>query len=121
MSDVLVRDEAAVRWIAINRPETRNGLTDGVSEAIVAALDGVEAAGARCVVLTGEGGHFCSGADLKAAIAGGPMDAATLETRMRRSFHGLIEKVRACPVPVIALCDGAAAGFGVSLAAACDI
>jgi 2-(1,2-epoxy-1,2-dihydrophenyl)acetyl-CoA isomerase len=122
MSDqVRVRDEGVVRWLAIDRPQTRNGLTDDACEALIAGLDGAAAAGARSVIVTGEGGHFCSGADLKAAVAGGPVDIAAVESRMRRFFHGLIEQVRECPVPVIALVDGAAAGFGVSLAAACDL
>ena len=67
MSDVEVTNEAGVRWIALNRPESKNGLTDAVNAALIEALDGAAADKAiRCVVVTGKGGNFCSGLDLKA-------------------------------------------------------
>lgn len=121
MAELEVENEAGVRWLALNRPESKNGLTDALNGAIIEALD---AAGAdksvRCVVLTGNGGAFCSGLDLKAAaaLAGGMDDA---EGHMRKYFHGLIRAVRAVEKPVVALVDGAAAGFGCDLALACDI
>ena len=67
MPDVLITDEAKVRWITLNRPETRNALTTGLNQAVIAAVDGAEAAGARVVVLTGAGGAFSSGLDLRVA------------------------------------------------------
>jgi 2-(1,2-epoxy-1,2-dihydrophenyl)acetyl-CoA isomerase len=117
--ELIVRDAERVRWIALNRPRSKNGLTVELNARIIAALE--EAAGAketRVVVLTGEGGAFCSGLDLKSAQithAGG--NVAEL---MDRYFHGLIRAVRRIEKPVIALVDGAAAGFGCDLALACD-
>jgi enoyl-CoA hydratase/carnithine racemase len=121
MSDVQVTDEGAVRWIALDRPESKNGLTDEVNGQLIAALDGAAADRAiRCVVLTGKGGNFCSGLDLKAAaqqVAG----LANAEEHMRTYFHGLIRAVRRVEKPVVALIDGAAVGFGCDLALACDL
>jgi 2-(1,2-epoxy-1,2-dihydrophenyl)acetyl-CoA isomerase len=119
--DVQVSDEGAVRWIALDRPQSKNGLTDEVNAQIIEALQGAQSSKAvRCVVVTGKGGNFCSGLDLKAAAArAGGMD--NLEEPMRKYFHGLIRAVRAVEKPVIALVDGAAVGFGADLAFACDL
>ena len=120
MADVLKTDEGRVRWITLNRPETRNALTTAVNDAVRAAIEGAPAAGARVVVLSGAGGAFSSGLDLKVAAEEG-MDPETIESRMRAHFHGLIRAVRACPLPTIAVVDGPAAGFGCDLALACDL
>ncbi len=120
MADVLTTDEARVRWITLNRPETRNALTTQVNDAVRAAIESAPDAGARVVVLTGAGGAFSSGLDLRVAAEEG-MDPSTIESRMRIHFHGLIRAVRACPLPTIAVVDGPAAGFGCDLALACDL
>ena len=121
MSELEVTTEAGVRWIALNRPESKNGLTDEVNQQIIDALDGAGKDRAlRCVVLTGRGGNFCSGLDLKsAAQRPGGMDNA--EEHMRKYFHGLIRAVRRVEKPVVALVDGAAVGYGCDLALACDL
>jgi len=120
MADVLTTDEAKVRWITLNRPETRNALTTQVNDAVRAAIESAPGAGARVVVVTGAGGAFSSGLDLRVAAEEG-MDPSTIESRMRIHFHGLIRAVRACPLPTIAVVDGPAAGFGCDLALACDL
>jgi enoyl-CoA hydratase/carnithine racemase len=120
MADVLTTDEARVRWITLNRPETRNALTTAVNDAVRVAIESAPAAGARVVVLSGAGGAFSSGLDLRVAAEEG-MDPETIESRMRTHFHGLIRAVRACPLPTIAVVDGPAAGFGCDLALACDL
>jgi enoyl-CoA hydratase/carnithine racemase len=115
---VTTRDEDRVRWIVLDRPESKNGLTVEVNGQIIAAL---EAAGAdddiRVVALFGARGNFCSGLDLRSA----PGAADDIEGNLRRWFHGLIRAVRACPKPVVAVVDGAAVGYGCDLALACDI
>lgn len=121
MTDLHVIDEAGVRVIALDRPESKNGLTDEVNQRIIEALDGAAADRTlRCIVLTGKGGNFCSGLDLKAAAqrAGG-FDSA--EEHMRKYFHGMIRAVRRVEKPVLALVDGAAVGYGCDLALACDL
>jgi 2-(1,2-epoxy-1,2-dihydrophenyl)acetyl-CoA isomerase len=119
-SEVLVRDEAAVRWITLNRPETKNALTVPVNVAVREAVQAAPAAGVRVVALTGAGGAFCSGLDLKWA-AGEGLDPDTVEQRMVTHFHGLVRALRDCPVPTVAVVDGVAAGFGCDLALACDL
>jgi enoyl-CoA hydratase/carnithine racemase len=117
--EVRVSDADGVRWIELDRPETKNALTVDVNKRIIHALEG--AAGARCVVLAGTGGSFCSGLDLKDAMRRGPQPPADMERGLREHFHGLIKAVHAVPAPTIAVVDGAAAGFGCDLALACDL
>jgi len=119
-SDVLVRDEAAIRWITLNRPETKNALTVPVNQAVREAVEAAPAANARVVALSGAGGAFCSGLDLKWAAVEG-LDPSTVEERMRTHFQGLIRALHDCPLPTVAVVDGAAAGFGCDLALACDL
>jgi 2-(1,2-epoxy-1,2-dihydrophenyl)acetyl-CoA isomerase len=119
--EVQVRDEEAVRWIVLHRPESKNGLTIETNEKIIAALRAAaEDATVRVVAIYGAGGSFCSGLDLRqAASAGGsPSD---VEHRGRTYFHGMIRAVAACPKPVVALVDGHAVGFGCDLALVCDL
>ncbi|HEX2569015.1 MAG TPA: enoyl-CoA hydratase-related protein [Polyangia bacterium] len=122
--ELLIRDDGAVRWISLHRPASKNGLTVALNQRIIAAFEDAAAAeSVRCVVLTGEGGNFCSGLDLKSAMseAEAMQGEGVAEERMNRYFHGLIRAVVRCPKPVIALIDGAAVGFGCDLALACDL
>src|SRR2546425_323710 len=117
--ELQITDEARVRWITIARPASRNGLTNDINRAMIAALDeAAESAAIRAIVLTGAGGAFCSGLDFRWASQNG---IGHIGEDIERWFHGLIRAIRACPQPVIALVDGAAAGFGCDLALACDI
>src|SRR5688572_1702732 len=121
-SEVQVRDDAHVRWITLNRPESKNGLTPEVNDAIIQAVRGAaDSPELRVVALAGAGGNFCSGLDLKAAAALGSSGMEENEKRMRTYFHGLIRALRAIPKPVVALVDGAAVGYGCDLALACDL
>ena len=72
MSDeVLVERRNGVQIITINRPEVRNALNAGVAEGIVAAVDELDSDDdLRVGVLTGAGGTFSSGMDLKAYLKG---------------------------------------------------
>lgn len=121
-SEVNISDESGVRWIEIDRPASKNGLTVDINAALIAALRAVEEReDLRTVVLTGAGGSFSSGLDLKEAMKQGPMKPEETEERMRSHFHGLIRALRELSVPTIAAVDGAAAGFGCDLALACDL
>lgn len=123
MSDELkVVDRDGVRWIEMNRPASKNGLTVEFNQQIIEAFEQVETDDAlRCIVLAGAGGSFCSGLDLKQAMSRGPLTPEQRDENMREYFHGLIRAVRGSTRPTIAAVDGAAAGFGCDLALACDI
>lgn len=128
--DLLVETRGAVRVLTMNRPQTKNGLTIELCDALIKALQAANSDGAvRVVLLTGQGDAFCSGLDLKAAMAlaqqqgqaGDGNVAQSNEERMRTYFHGLIRAVRAVDKPVVALISGPAVGFGCDLALACDL
>lgn len=120
--EVDVRTDGRIATITLNRPESKNGLTVEVNARLIEAIEAASAdREVRVVALAGSGGNFCSGLDLKAAAATVQAGPAELEANLRRYFHGLIRAVRACDKPVVALVDGAAAGYGCDLALACDL
>lgn len=119
--EVLIETTGRTTTITLNRPEARNALTKAVLGRITQALRAAAAdASVRCVVLTGAGGHFCAGADLRRTIAEDPDFFDNLESYMD-VFHGVIRAITQCPKPVVAALDGAAVGFGADMALACDL
>jgi enoyl-CoA hydratase/carnithine racemase len=95
MAEVLTTDEARVRWITLNRPEKRNALTTQVNDAVRAAVESAPAAGARVVVLTGAGGAFSSGLDLRVAAEEDGSQRIGLDAHPLHSSSA----VRACRAP----------------------
>jgi len=119
MASILEANQSgAVLELRLNRPERRNALSRQLVLDLGQALRDVRAnPSVRVVVLSGNGGAFCSGADLE-AILGVP--AADITQRIAE-FHALILGITELDLPVIASVDGAAAGFGADLALSCDL
>lgn len=116
-NEVLIKDINLVRWITLDRPETRNGLSlDVVSYMTEALKEAANDDSVRVVVLAGARGAFCSGLDLK-SVMGRPVD---FDDAMSR-FHGLTLQLRSVLKPTLAAIDGPAAGFGANMALACDL
>ena len=120
-NEVTVEIDGATSTVSINRPEARNSLTRGVLEGLVEGLNAAASnPDVRVVVLTGAGGHFCAGADLRKNLAEDPNLFDHLEQYMDE-FHGAVKAIVRCPKPTIAMLDGCAVGFGADLALACDV
>ncbi|WP_324741781.1 crotonase/enoyl-CoA hydratase family protein [Tsuneonella sp. CC-YZS046] len=104
----------SVLVMAINRPDRRNAVNRAVSLAMADALDLLDSdEGLRAGIITGRGGNFCSGMDLKAFIDG---ERPELEGR---GFAGVCEAPPA--KPLIAAVEGYALAGGFELALACDM
>ncbi|MEO9322862.1 crotonase/enoyl-CoA hydratase family protein [Nocardioides sp. C4-1] len=113
-SAVLVEVRDGVQVITINRPEARNAINGAVARGIADALAALDADDdVRVGVLTGAGGTFCAGMDLKGFLAG---DDPTADGR---GFGGLTE--RGPRKPLIAAVEGYAVAGGFELVLACDL
>ncbi|WP_315128715.1 oxepin-CoA hydrolase, alternative type [Comamonas antarctica] len=118
---LLSRREGAVLVLSNNNPAARNALSPAFYQALTQALaDASSDSTVGAIVLTGEGGHFCAGGDLRQLVKRRELSLPERREKIE-GLHDLIRAVRACPKPVIAAVEGAAAGAGVSLALACDM
>jgi methylglutaconyl-CoA hydratase len=119
MAVVRVNDEGGVRTITLHRPERRNALNAEMQEELIVALRTAEDAGARVVLLCGEGESFCSGLDLAVLreMAGKTAEQHREEAeRTARMFRALWD----VDVPTISMVQGAAIAGGTGLATICD-
>lgn len=110
--------------IELNRPQRMNAWTPELARDLLAALGQVTAQeNVRAVMLTGAGGAFSSGADLKEGGAGelGADGRPNVRKTLTELYHPVIKAIRELPKPVIAAVEGAAAGVGCSLALCCDL
>ena len=115
-----VQDRVAT--ITLNRPDRKNPLTfDSYAELRDLFHELKWAEDVRAVVITGEGGNFCSGGDVHEII--GPLiDLKAPELLMFTRMTGeLVKMMRVCPQPIIAAVDGVCAGAGAILAMASDM
>ena len=124
--DLLAEVDDGVAVLTMNRPARRNAMSEAMMAAMDRILGVVEADDAvGCVVLTGAGGGFCAGGDVKAmterpaADRAHTIDAAIHRQQLRqRATSGRLWQM---PKPTIAAISGPAAGAGLSLALACDL
>jgi 2-(1,2-epoxy-1,2-dihydrophenyl)acetyl-CoA isomerase len=122
--DLLATVEDGVAVLTMNRPERRNALSAAMLEALGRALEEAEENDdVACVVLTGAGGAFCAGGDVKAMAEGNgaQLDYERLVAVQRRNQRATSGRLHAMPKPTIAALPGAAAGAGLALALACDL
>lgn len=108
LGDVLV--------LTMDYPARRNALAVPLREQLENALEAASDDGTRAVVLTGAGGHFCSGGDISGMDVKGPMEG---RERMRRT-HRLVRLMAFGNLPIVAAIEGFCVGAGLSLACICD-
>lgn len=117
MNTLLLEPHNGVLHITLNRPAHRNAMSlEMVNElrAVLAQLDGQ----VRALVISGAGGHFCAGADVKDMVTAG--GTAQLQA-LNRAFGALLQEVEAVPQVVIVVLQGAVLGGGFGLACVSDI
>ena len=119
---VLISNQAAVRFLTLNRPAALNSFTAAMHLELRLALEAAAAdASVRCLVLTGAGRGFCAGQDLNDEGMGQDGSPADVEGVVERLYKPLALRIRSMPVPVIAMVNGVAAGAGANIALGCDM
>ncbi|MCU1462873.1 MAG: Enoyl-CoA hydratase/isomerase [Acidimicrobiales bacterium] len=126
MDGLRVDHTGGVLRLELDRPDTRNALTD---EVVAGLIDHVDAAGrdetVRVIVLSGAGDHFCSGFDIVARNARGTDErrprVGSIQRRLPSQAHRLIPLLLSVQTPVVCRVQGWAAGIGLHLALAADV
>lgn len=125
-TDQLIADfSEGVLCLTMNRPESRNALSDVLTPALRTMIaEAADDTSVRCVMITGAGGAFCAGGDVKGmgkrgiGRSGTPEERIAELTEKQRTLVGAIAALR---VPTLAALPGPAAGAGLSIALACDV
>jgi enoyl-CoA hydratase len=118
-NSILDRVEGEILHITLNEPETRNAMTNDMAAHLTSLLDGA-AERARFVVLRAAGEDFCVGR----SSMGRKRDSRPEALALRRTNEVVFQcygAFRRSPVPIIAVVQGKALGFGCSMATAADI
>ena len=129
--DLLASVADGVLTLTLNRPAARNALSRAMLDGLARLLGEAEADPAiGAIVITGAGGAFCAGGDVKGMAARNetgepePIDVAPIDlmiARQRRNHRETAGRLHTMPKPTIAAIPGAAAGAGLSIALACDL
>ena len=124
--EVLVAVENRIKTITINLPKRRNALDPENAYKMALEVEKSADDGTRVLILTGQGGAFCAGADLRGekvtrAMSKGALLEEELHEMLDTTYHRLMRAIYDLPRPVIAAVEGAAAGVGCSLALNADI
>ena len=118
-----IQDNVAV--MTLNHPEALNAFGIRLRADMSEALDQVEAGGARCLLITGAGRGFCSGANLndvdRAPRDRGAEERGEMETDLQSWYNPTFIRLRDLKIPVVTAINGVAAGAGMSLAISADI
>jgi 2-(1,2-epoxy-1,2-dihydrophenyl)acetyl-CoA isomerase len=123
-ADLTARVDEGVAVLTMSRPERRNALSVEMLTAMARVIPEVATdPEVRCVVLTGAGGAFCAGGDVKGFASGAGLDG-TFEDRVRfqqRAHRAVALALYEMVKPTVAILPGPAAGAGLSFALACDL
>jgi 2-(1,2-epoxy-1,2-dihydrophenyl)acetyl-CoA isomerase len=126
MADLEMTVDGGIATLTMNRPDARNALSLEMRSQMDELFHQIEFDNSiRCVVLTGAGDHFMAGGDVKNmheylnSHEGEEVQSYFLHRI--HNLHTIMFSMRRMPKPIVAKVRGAAAGAGVSIAAACDL
>lgn len=117
---VIERSEGSALVLTLSNPGRRNAFTPEMRRRLavrIAAAYGDDAI--RAIILTGEGEHFCAGADLS-RVGGGEKPGPLQFRENQKDAQTLVRTIAQGTKPVIAAVEGVAVGGGLSIALACD-
>lgn len=121
-STLLVDKRDGIATITLNRPERLNALNTELMVELLAALEEIDAdAAIRCLMLTGAGRGFCSGADLASGDLTKDGGLPDLGKALHDNYHPVIRRLASYRMPIVVAVNGPAAGAGMSLALTGDI
>ena len=119
MADIEVTRADAIATVTINRPHRKNAVTGDMWAQLAETFRSLSAdADIRCVVVTGAGGEFCSGADLAAREGSG---RPVHQLAAMRAVGDAALALHRMPQPTIAKVRGVAVGAGCNMALGCDL
>ena len=122
MAELISQSDGPIHRLTLNRPGRRNALTPEVARALAQQIEQIEEAGeARVILLSGAGGHFCAGLDLRWLDSLGETPRIADLQHGLSDFQSAVIAIVRCPIPVLAVVQGTAAGFGFDLSLACDM
>lgn len=126
MTDTILATHAnGVVTLTFNRPNALNALSEAMAVELCSRLERLtQEPAVRAIVLTGAGRAFMAGGDIHAMRAALDQSAARRERtigKLVRHAQRAVEMIGRSPKPVMASVNGAAAGFGLALVAACDV
>jgi enoyl-CoA hydratase len=126
VSDLLLeRVEGGIAVLKLNRPDRMNALGDDTVADLIKVADTLAVDHElRVLIITGIGRGFCAGFDLTLAAAAPltrELGEAAAWTARQEAFAGIVTRLRALRVPVIAAVNGPASGAGFGIALACEI
>ena len=120
MTELLVDQRGAVRWLRLNRPHRRNALDPTLIGALDQAVTDAEAdPGTTVLVIAGQGPSFCAGADLTHLLRLATEGRRVVEFLSRVS--ALFSRLETTELPIVAALHGHAVAGGLELALACDV
>jgi len=123
MSALIVTKKEQVGYLRLNMPDTGNRVSQDVIVQIAGELRALgQDPALKAIVITGEGAHFCQGRDPGKPDPSAPAPTAVaLRAGMMQPIIDVYRALREVRIPVIALVQGEAHGFGAALAASADI
>jgi 2-(1,2-epoxy-1,2-dihydrophenyl)acetyl-CoA isomerase len=114
---IVERSPSGVVTVTLDRPAKKNAINEAMWDELLAVLREIdERTDDRCVVITGAGDGFCSGADL-----GGETQRSQHQLHWMHHIHNVAFALHHLPKPTIAKVNGVAAGAGLNLALGCDL
>ena len=122
MAELLSLPDGPIHRLVLNRPARRNALTPELARSLAQEIEQIEETGqARVILLSGAGGHFCAGLDLRWLESLGQTPPVSDLQHGLSDFQSAVIAIVRCPIPVLAVVQGTAAGFGFDLSLACDM